>query len=289
MCFLEKLPKEIFTSHNFGDASCKSISKKDRNNIAVGQCSNIQESNDYQDEEELAEMFGYGGIEGPDSSSEEVKIQYQPYSSSHYCRQIKCKNNFISPVASQILTVFENADNTSPVHIDLDSGATLNYCQESEVLKRGYKMFPNKQLSKLGDGFTNIQAVGEIHVKFFRNNTEIKFNAVVCKHLNSPFIGGTLFIKENGIEQDFGRNVIHLHGRQVTIQSTDPISVLPSQPIVFNIQVALNNKSKCLSFKNRSLLPGQEQVLNVDMEDGCTVAVEPHEKNKTQAHTFRLY
>ena len=81
---------------------------------------------------------------------------------------MKPKNNFIRPVPSQDLTVFENIDNTNPVHIDLDSGATLNYCTEQEALDRGFQMFPNGQLSKLGDGVTNIKAVGEIHEIFFQ-------------------------------------------------------------------------------------------------------------------------
>ena len=72
-------------------------------------------------------------------------------------------------------------------------------------------MFPNGQLSRLGDGVTKLKAVGEIHVTFFRGSKPLIFNAVVCKSLASPFIGGTLFMKENSIEQDHVRNVIHLH------------------------------------------------------------------------------
>ena len=280
MCFLEKLPREIFTSHDFGDSTCNSISRRDKDKLAAGQLSKLQINDDYEDVDELAEMFGYGEKEASDSSIDEVNVVKDSYSSYINCRQAECKNNFINPVPSQILTVFENNDDTSPVHIDLDSGATLNYCLEKEAIKRGYKLYPNKQLSKLGDGVTKIKAVGEIHVIFFRNNTELKFNAVVCKELNSPFIGGTLFIKENGIEQDFSKNVIHLHNRRISIQPTHPVSVLPSQPIMSNIQVPELHKQKCLSFKNRSLLPGQEVQIPVELEDGCTVAVEPHEHNK---------
>ena len=66
-------------------------------------------------------------------------------------------------------------------------------------------------MSKLGDGLTKIKGCGEIHEIFFRNNWKLKYSAIVCKQLTSPFIGGTVFMKENGIEQDFTRNVCHPH------------------------------------------------------------------------------
>ena len=71
-----------------------------------------------------------------------------------------------------------------PIHIDLDSGATLNYVRESEVLKNKFKIHPNGQLSIPGDGVTQMKSIGEIHEIFFRNNWEVKFSAVVCEKLS---------------------------------------------------------------------------------------------------------
>ena len=224
-------------------------------------------------------MFGYGGNIEEESSNEEVENSLKTDALGNSCRITDARNNFIQPVPSQIITVFENDDDTSPVHIDLDSGATLNYCTEQEVLKRGFTMFPNSQLSKLGDGVTNIKAVGEIHETFFRNKCKLTYNAVVCKTLNSPFIGGTLFIKENNIEQDFVRNVIHVGGRQITIQPTDNVSTLPIKPLISAIQVNKQQPSKHLVFKRRTLLPGQTQAIQVNHQDGSVVAVQPHEQN----------
>ena len=62
-----------------------------------------------------------------------------------------------------------------------------------------FKIHPNGQMSKLGDGLTKIKGCGEIHEIFFRNNWKLKYSAIVCKQLTSPFIGGTVFMKENGI------------------------------------------------------------------------------------------
>ena len=189
------------------------------------------------------------------------------------------KLDFIQPVPSQILTVFLNKDNTDPIHIDLDSGATLNYCSEQEALNRSFVMHPNSQKSKLGDGITSIIAVGEIHETFFRNKVKLLFNAVVCKNLNSPFIGGTLFMRENRIEQDLAKNVIYLDERQITLQPTDHVAILPTKPLVSAIQVLENNPSKNITFQRRTLLPGQCYQFPVKQEEGTVLAIEPHERN----------
>ena len=73
ICYLENLPREIYTSHNFGDTSCTSISRQDKANMEKSRLNNIKtDENDY-DDDELAEMFGYSGNFAQDSSSEEVK------------------------------------------------------------------------------------------------------------------------------------------------------------------------------------------------------------------------
>ena len=155
MCFLEKLPKEIFTSHNFGDKMCKSISKQDKLNFESNKLSNIKDTSESgENEDELAEMFGYCNSNLQDDSEQEVDCLTNNKNLDINCRHPKADMNFIRPVASQILTVFENPDDTVPLHIDLDSGATLNYCEEDQVKSRGFKMYPNTQMSKLGDGVT---------------------------------------------------------------------------------------------------------------------------------------
>ena len=85
-------------------------------------------------------------------------------------------------------------------------------------------------MSKLGDGITHLKACGELNETFFRNNKELKWRSVVCSNLTAPFIGGTPFLKDNGIEQDFVKNVIHLHNRTETVLPTNPMAVLPTVP-----------------------------------------------------------
>ena len=292
LCFKSNLPREVFTSHNIGDVKCTQMSKQDRERLMeTVKLNSIQESDEsYKDEEEIAEMFGY------DESHEvdEVTTNNAKPSSLIITRTDPAKCSYIKPVPSQILTMFLESTNKTPIHIDLDSGATLNYVRESEVLKYKFKIHPNGQLSKLGDGVTKMKGIGEIHEIFFRNNWEVKFSAVVCKQLTSPFIGGTVFLKQNGIDQDFVRDVILLHNKAVTVQPTDPISLLPMAPIISNpAKVTTKSPSNLLlRFKSRVLLPGQSEEMDVPEEDGTTVAVEAMEQNNNtkwpEAHLQKI-
>ena len=70
----------------------------------------------------------------------------------------------------RLQTVFRDIKNKIPIHIELDSGASLNYCEEKAVKNLGFNISYNKQVSKLGDGVTQIESVGEINEIFYRNN-----------------------------------------------------------------------------------------------------------------------
>ena len=97
----------------------------------------IQESDEsYKDEEEIAEMFGYDESQEVD----EVTTNNAKPSSLIITRTDPAKCSYIKPVPSQILTMFLESTNKTPIHIDLDSGATLNYVRESEVLKYKFKI-----------------------------------------------------------------------------------------------------------------------------------------------------
>ena len=261
LCFKKKLPREIFTSHNLGDPKCSQISRKDRERLMeTFKLSLIKESEfDFdKDEEDLAEMLGYTSFSGPDN--EVISSNPQTLLQNNLFRTEDMKLSYIRPVSSQILTVFQEIPaQSSPIHIDLDSGATVNYVTEAEVLKRGFNVYPNGQLSKLGDGQTKLKSIGEIHETFFRNSWSVKFSAIVCKQLTSPFIGGTVFMKQNGVMQDLVRNVIHVHNQQITVQPTDPIALFPTSPIIPENKKVNKHSSKLLSMdKSRILLTGQE-------------------------------
>ena len=204
--------------------------------IETAKLSNIKEEEPEVDDEELAEMYGYGSNV---NDSEEVHDQvtldnFTQHSSNNFSRTEEIKCGYIQPEPSQVLTVFRDKQNKIPFHIDLDSGATCNFIRESEAKKFKFKILPNGQVSKLGDGLTKINGIGEINESFFRNNLTVTFKAIVCKELTSPVIGGTPFMKENGVQQDLVRNVIYLNNRQFCVQATDPMSLFPTDSIFTN-------------------------------------------------------
>ena len=288
-CFLSKLPREVYTSHNFGDPRCTSLSPQDRQTfLDSARLSNIKEDNEEPevDEDELAEMHGYGhGLNTYDSENDSNKVNnnsYLNHSSINISRNEAIKLGYIEPVPTQILTVFRDIHNKIPFHIELDSGATVNFIREDEARMCNFSIVPNNQMYRLGDGVTKVKSIGEINVQFFRKSRKLKFHAIVCKDLTSAAIGGTPFMKGNGIEQDLVRNVIHLFNKEVTIQPTDPISILPTAPILANSTAKVNipnSSSQLLSLKSRTLLPGQTVSMNVNKEENCLVSIEPWEKN----------
>ena len=56
---------------------------------------------------------------------------------------------YLQPVPTQLLLLQDSGG--APLTMELDSAATVNYVTKEEVLRRGFKMTPNKQVSRLGD------------------------------------------------------------------------------------------------------------------------------------------
>ena len=160
--------------------------------------SNVENSDD-----DIADQFGYTNTIEYTSSNEEVKCidNCNVYNEDSYRYEVPTLS-VIAPIQSRILTVFAESINKNPIHIELDSCASINFCCEKEALKFGFKMTYCKQTSKLGDGLSTIESIGEINEIFYRNNWQVKFRVAVCTSLSAPFIGGTVFMQENGIEQE---------------------------------------------------------------------------------------
>ena len=157
LCYLNKQTRPTYTSHNFGDISCPSITSQDRKNfMEVAKLSAVQDENEEaeEDDEELAEMYGYGQFNNC-QEQEDNQVQSNFGCNIEYNldrRKTPSKCGFVQPVSSQILTLFVDIQNNQPFHIELDSGATISYIREDVALKCNFKIIPNKQTSKLGDG-----------------------------------------------------------------------------------------------------------------------------------------
>ena len=79
----------------------------------------------------------------------------------------------IQPVVVQILSVADS--NSQPLHIELDSAATVSYITLAEVKKRHFRIKPNNQVSHLGDGLTPLKSYREINVVLYRNEHQLRF------------------------------------------------------------------------------------------------------------------
>ena len=165
------------------------------------------ETDTEQDQEWLTDNFR---VEESENPTEEIFIEQEKDKfylnnvhllrclSSAYC---KCKRNNcqlsrITPIDSQVLTVFYNS---IPINITLDSGATTSFITEKLCKKLNIKILPNQQLARLGDGCTIIASVGEIDVSLTRQKWSVRFRAIVVKSLNTDIYGGMNFLIDNDI------------------------------------------------------------------------------------------
>ena len=175
--------------------------------------------------------------------------------------------NTIQPVPTQILTVSDH--NHKVLHLELDSAATVNYISLDEAKAQNLLISKNSQISKLGDGATTIMACGEVNMTLYRDDLPLSFRALVCRKLHCPIIGGTLFLKTNGITQDFTNNTISLlHNRKIvpatTLEATFPVTNPPLKPDRYNLMSLKTNKI---------IMPGDTIDIDTEIEDQ-TVLVE---------------
>ena len=290
----------MIKSHRTGDPTCPKISAADRQYIessrAQPRLNAIAPPSEGDDITSYADSFGYSEETSESSVSfqQESQVSFLTRSPALKARNISLENNptvvqlsrtltststssqpdnramprcnFIQPVPSQILTVF--TQDKRPIHIELDSNATVNYIRLDAAKAMGFKITPNQQLSILADGITKLPAVGEIHEVFCRNDWSVHFTAVVVKTLHTQLIGGTVFLKSNNIQQDFSRNTIQIAGKY-TVPATSPAMLLPIQA----------QSHLCKISSNRILLPGQSINIPVPFTDNHVVAVEPAENS----------
>ena len=136
ICYKMGKPKEVYKSHDILDAKCASMPKEDKERI-LGKLklNNIQDAENDEDQEEGAEMFGYDA--NFDDEAYEVNCPDKNSKLSTFLRTESAKCAYIKPVPSQILTMFLDPANKKPVHIDLDSGATLLYISRRTSLVKG--------------------------------------------------------------------------------------------------------------------------------------------------------
>ena len=258
LCQATGKSNNIVYSHHIGK-TCPSLSDKDKERLSTPQLNNIEIQDDYQ---AAMQDNGYF-LEETETYDENEQVNKHTVITpimSPTC-------NFIQPVPAQILTVQDQ--NHADVHLDLDSGANVSFCKLDTVRAHGFKINPNGQLSRLADGKTPMEALGEVDEIFFRNQFQVRFHAIVTKDLHTDFIAGNNFIKENKVIQDFDANTITVH-KKYTVPETSRDMILPTQP---NNLILSNNHIDVL-------LPGGELRFTVPHLDETMLAVQPYHQNK---------
>ena len=91
----------------------------------------------------------------------------------------------------------------------------------------------------------------------------------MCRRLHSPAIGGTLFIKENGIKQDFINNTISLLNDRSTVPATTKEATFP----VKIHQPNYDDRPPLVTLKTKQiLLPGDTISVQTNIPDQQVLA-----------------
>ena len=269
-CYSHEYGRSTFNSHRDGDKICPSGSAVKMNHIE-GQDEGEEYSVEEQQEQEA----------DPTVQLKKVKPQLlNPLPELNIADQPRL--GYIKPEPSQIMTVYQDREQTNPIHLDLDSGAFVSYIRKSEAIARGFKIRPNGQMSTLGDGNTLLPPVGEVHETFYRNDWSVLFRAVVVEKLVSPTLAGNPFTKDNVIVQDLNKGTISVHDGKHVIMDTRAELLMP---INTKPQVKQDNEKPAylqnIEQRLGSLLPGQTLEQDVKMKSNQVVLVEGWLENKT--------
>merc|ERR1719209_1176534 len=179
------------------------------------------------------------------------------YLSSLFLHPDQPRLSRIQPRPTQLMTVYRDERQSLPIHICLDSGATVSFISVKLARQLGLPITMNGQLSTLGDGVTQMPALGEIDVTFYRNKWKVRFRALVAENLLNDFIGGTTFLEDNHITQDLVRKTISVHDGKHVVMETVKESIMHIAP-----QEKKQEKTKPVQLAHletslRTLLPGQ--------------------------------
>ena len=283
VCHLQGLSRSVYTNHYLGQQSCPSLSAKDKQMLTSRfsqQLSTI--SLEETDDDEIIREYGYGIQDDSVQSTEDIQVNKKSsvdIKIDNKSNDDNVEHNFnfshipkishIQPVPTQTLTVTDS--NKKPVHLDIDSGATVSYAKYSTVIAHGFKIRPNSQLSKLADGKTEMASIGEINETFFRNSWSVKFNAIVTKNLHCDFVAGTNFMMQNSIIQDFNSKTITVH-KKYNVSETSKSLILPTEPNNLLLQNSQLNV----------ILPHKSVQLKVPHKESTLLAIQPWHQNKNQ-------
>ena len=260
LCHLARQPRHIIASHEIGDLSCPSLSQRDKS--ALQQKSGMVAGISTKAEDDIANLAKLHGYDDTEEISED------DLDADHNQVKNHSQLNYISPVPSQILTLFQK---DRIVHVDIDSGCWVSCVRADFAKSMSWRIQPNSQLAKLADDKTVLKSLGEIDEVLTRNNWKVQFKALVLPELHTEVIGGNNFLRDNHIEQSIHNRTITIHGKYVVPETNRNVE-LPTKlnPIIVKAEIP------------KAILPEQSVAVRVPFDDNNTVLVEPRIENSNK-------
>ena len=206
------------------------------------------------------------------------------------CDINSCQLSRITPVSSQVLTVFIKSE---PVNITIDSGATTSFITLKFCKKFKLDISPNGQLAKLGDGCTMIASVGEIDKTFTRDKWSVRFRAIVVEKLNCDLYGGMTFMIDNDISVRPKTGEIKIHNKHTVYQTNmlmpppqikalelKSCTITPPKKIVFpSLSSSWSSSQPLAKVTDGSIL---NVILPPEFKEEEFVLVEPRQQNQNE-------
>ena len=291
-CWDKDKGRSVYNSHNMGEKTCPTGSHL--GNVAAeeeGEAAHDQQPQPWEldNEEDNQDVNLVPTLQQVPANQPKLQNLTHPPDNpdlDQNCGCLRCsKPTFslsrIKAEPTQILAVFVDSSNNQPIHIDLDSGANVGFISLAAVKRWGFKMTKCSQLSRLGDGYTTLPSIGEINETFYRNGWTVTFRALVVEKLHADLVGGTTFLKDNAIIQDFTRSTISVHDKKHTVMDTKKESTLKISPQAQQQPKAKQQAQqlKHMQIGERTLLPGQHLHQEVDMPEGEVVLVQGYIEN----------
>ena len=165
-----------------------------------------------------------------------IPIRYLPGTSS--VKKITCAEDFLKPAlvrqisharvrqvqprSSQVVSLFYK---DQPIHIVVDSGATVSLITMEAARRLNICMYPTSQRAVMADGTTGLKVIGEAHIDMNREKVVVQFDALVVEKLNDcDALAGMNFIWDNDVMQRHKQGAIEIKGKHL-IPETDPLTL----------------------------------------------------------------
>ena len=250
---------------------CPLCKQAGRNNVGhfLSECSYLPE----QDRRFMARARLVDSIIDQDEEEESgalVKAQeYSEYSSRECEGQAADSCTSVSRVQVRQSPYLDTFYRHNPLRITLDSGATGNMIRASTARGMGMLIQSSSQSANQADGRSPLKVLGEVRVKFCRDNKEFFFEGLVVDMLDVEVLAGMPFMERNDISiRPAKRQITLSDGETFTYGSRDG-------SVLHRVRRACVLRAPC---RSTTVYPGEYLELSIPesyADDDATFALEP--------------